>query len=399
VSPHLNQKTRFHSSDNKLHGQNIICFAKDWNEDPTSCNHVLNELSKNNKVLWLNSISTRTPNFSSGRDVRKIIRKVKDFLSGPQQKSENLWVYTPIVLPFPKSKFSTYINLWILRLTFHVLIKKLKLSHFILWTFVPTSEPYCQSLGGDWIIYYCTDSFSNFTSVDTELISNMIRNQARKADVVFATSNLLVEELREFNPNTHLASHGVNYEQFSRALFEETEVPAELASLPKPVLGYYGLIEDWMDQNLLVYLAERHPDWSIALIGKSCVDTSILEAHPNIHLLGRKPHSLLPNYCKGFSVGLIPHHVNELTKHMNPIKLREYLCAGLPIVSTDLPEVHYYGEHCKVAESYEEFERAIQMILHTDTPELRRKRSESMKEEGWGGKVEKIGNTIMSLKL
>lgn len=375
-------------------GENIVCFAKDWAEDPTSCNHVLEELAKTNRVLWLNSISTRSPKLSSGRDLGKIRKKIAGFLSGPKAMKPNLWVFTPVVLPFHNSRLAVALNRIVLRLTISGLRRRLGMRDFQLWTFVPTSEPYVDALGAKLIVYYVTDNWSQFSTVDRERIGRMVKQLAGKADVVFATAHLLVEKLRQDNPQTHLASHGVKHALFAQALEDKTEVPADLAALPKPVLGYYGLIEDWLDQDLLVYLAQRHPDWSIALIGKAMVDTSRLEKMPNIHLLGRKPHSELPAYCKGFSAAIIPHQVNELTRHMNPIKLREYLSAGLPVVSTALPEVSFYPDHCAVARSYEEFDHAAQAAIGADSPAARAARSRDMREETWQSKVQVLGRHV-----
>ena len=370
-----------------MKGQNIICFAKDWSEDPTSCNHVLEELAKENRVLWINSISTRSPNLTNGRDMGKIVRKLASFFRGPKAAGERLWVYTPLVLPFHHNPRAVAINRVLLRTTLCLLRRKLGMGDFQLWTFVPTSAEYVGHLGESLLVYYCTDNWSKFRSMDGERVNSMVERLATQADVVFATSTPILERLSPFNKNAHLAAHGVDYELFSTALNVETEIPADLAALPGPVLGFYGLIEDWLDQGLIAYLAERHPDWSLALVGKTMVDISALARFTNVHFLGRKPHAVLPAYCKGFAVGLIPHHVNELTRHMNPIKLREYLCAGLPIVSTNLPEVKQYGEHCLIANDYAEFERGVQRAIQCDTPELRRRRSESMQIETWRSKV------------
>jgi glycosyltransferase involved in cell wall biosynthesis len=379
-------------------GQNIICFAKDWAEDPTSCNHVLRGLARQNKVLWLNSISTRSPNLSSGRDLGKIWRKLTAFLRGPKAADESLWVYTPLVLPFHHSPAAVVLNRWILKTSLSLLSARLGMRGFQLWTFVPTSSQYVGALGEEFIVYYCTDNWSQFSSVDGEKIGAMVKDLARRADVVFATSRPLVEQLRPNNPQTHLAAHGVNHELFAQAIAPATQVPADLAALPGPVLGFYGLIEDWLDLDLLAYLAGRHPEWTIALVGRVCVDTSKLAGYPNIHFLGRKPHAELPSYCKGFAVGLIPHQVNELTIHMNPIKLREYLSAGLPVVSTALPEVRHYPEHCVVTETYEEFERAVETAIREDTPEARARRSAAMRGENWEQKVQELGEIVMRVK-
>ena len=374
--------------------KNIICFAKDMGEDPTSCNHVLNGLARYNRVLWLNSISTRSPNLGSGRDLGKIFRKIKASLAATRQISDQMWLYTPLVLPFHHRPWAVKLNRLFLRWTFRRLRRKLGMTKYQLWTFVPTSSPYLSALDADKIIYYCTDNWSSFSSVDGSRIADMMGDQARQADLVFATSHSLMEKLKEFNPNTHLAAHGVNYSQFAHALDDDLPLPADVADLKGPVLGFYGLIEDWMDHDLLCYLAEKHADWNIVLVGKVCVDTTRMDRFPNIHMVGRKQHSELPAYCKAFTVGLIPHIVNDLTRHMNPIKLREYLSAGLPIVSTNLPEVLYYGEHCAVTHNYDEFEEACAAAIRDNTPEARRRRSESMKNETWEARLKQIGQII-----
>ena len=370
-----------------ISGQNIVCFAKDWNEDPTSCNHVLRELSKTNKVLWINSISTRSPNLASKRDIGKIFRKLGSFFKGAKQASERMWVYTPLVLPLHHKAWAVVFNRIWLRLTLAVLTRKLGMRGFQLWTFVPTSADYVGHLGEELSVYYVTDNWKAFSSVDGTQIGDMVDRLSSKADVVFATSHSLVESLLPNNPETHLAAHGVEFEKFAQALNPNTPLPADLAKLPGTVIGYYGLIEDWMDQDLITHLAERHPEWSIVLVGAVRTDASKLEKLPNVHLLGRKPHSELPAYCKGFAVGLIPHKVNDLTRNMNPIKLREYVCAGLPVVSTALPEVARYPEQCHVAQNYAEFEQAIINALAQDSPEARKQRSETMRSETWEYKV------------
>ena len=219
-----------------------------------------------------------------------------------------------------------------------------------------------------------------------------------RADVVFATSRPLVEKLSKLNPRTYLASHGVPYQMFARALDESTAMPAELLALPRPVLGYYGLIEEWLDLDLIAHVATRRPEWTIVLVGKTCVDTSRLTRFSNVRFLGRKPHHELPAFCKGFDVALIPHKVNELTRHMNPIKLREYLSAGLQIVSTDLPETRHLPDYCIVARDYQEFEAGIEKALSNDSPLVRRQRSCAMRDETWDRKVEELGATVLRVR-
>jgi glycosyltransferase involved in cell wall biosynthesis len=377
-----------------LSGANIICFAKDWSEDPTSNNHVMKLLSRHNRVLWLNSIAMRTPSLKSSSDLRKIVAKLKHFSRGPELVAPGMWVYTPIVLPFPHSKLASRLNRWILRATLALLRRKLGMRMFQLWTFLPTSVQYVGQLGESAVVYYCTDEWSQFSYLDGQKMAAMERRLCERADIVFATAQSLVESKRVFNRETYLASHGVDHAHFATALSPATRLAPELLALPKPVIGFIGLIQDWIDQDLIAYVAERHPEWSIVLVGKAIVDVARLTRLPNVHLLGRRPYADLPSYCKGFSAGIIPFVLNELTRHVNPIKLREYLSAGLSVVTTPLPEVMPYSEHALIAKEPREFAAALERAVAEDTPALREQRSERMRKEAWEHKVAEIGDRV-----
>ena len=140
-------------------------------------------------------------------------------------------------------------------------------------------------------------------------------------------------------------------------------------------------MHSWFDQGLIRYIAQKRPDWSIALVGRADVDVSTLQGLKNVHLLGRKSYDQLPSYRRGFDVGMIPFVVNELTYHVNPIKLREYFSAGLPVVSTLLREVRYYDKVCTVADSHEAFLAGLEKELAEDSPEKRQERSALMAKE------------------
>ncbi len=381
-----------------LSGENIICFAKDWSEDPTSNNHVMHLLARNNKVLWINSLAMRTPSFSSGKDLSKIARKLKSFFKGVKQVDQNLWVYTPIVLPFPYSKIATWVNQAILKVTIRLLRMKLGMDNFQLWTFLPTSSAYVGKLGEILSVYYCTDEFSKFSYLNEERIPQMEKEMLEKVDLVFATAHSLLERKRQYNLRTYLASHGVDYQHFSRALEADIAIPEDVADIKQPMLGFFGLIHDWIDLELLAYLAEQRPEWTVVVIGQANTDVSHLKRLPNVLLLGRKPYEELPGYCKAFSVGLIPFAINELTEHVNPIKLREYLSSGLPVVSTPLPEVIFYKDICSIAYTREEFLAACDAALANDSPEAKIQRSMVMAEETWEQKVEELGTHVLEVK-
>jgi glycosyltransferase involved in cell wall biosynthesis len=381
-----------------LTGANIICFAKDWSEDPTSNNHVMRLLARDNDVLWLNSIATRAPKLSSGRDLSKIRKKLTSFAAGPQRVDKGLSVFTPLVLPFPHSRAAVRLNREILRGTTAIIRRRMGMHDFQLWSFIPTAVEYFGRLGESFRVYYCTDEWSHFSYVDGARVSAMEAELCKKVDIVFTTSRTLLERKKVFNPETHLASHGVDFEHFAQALDDKTPLAPELVGLKKPILGFFGLVQDWIDLDLIGWLAEQRPDWTIVMIGKVIVDNSRWAKQKNIVWLGRKPYEELPKYCKGFSVGLIPFAINELTRNVNPIKLREYLSAGVPVVSTRLPECAQYPEWCAVADTREQFLAACETAIANDSPEARRHRSDLMRAESWENKVAELGDHILRVQ-
>jgi glycosyltransferase involved in cell wall biosynthesis len=381
-----------------MRDQNIVCFAKDWTEDPTSNNHVMKMLARDNEVLWLNSISTRTPSLASGSDLKKIGRKLASFARGPVQVEPRLSVYTPIVLPFPHSRAAAAVNQQILRASVGLLRRRKGMGDFQLWSFIPTAAQYAGTLGESILIYYCTDEWSQFDSVDGARMAELERDLCGKADLVFTTSRTLLERKKAYNPETHLASHGVDHAHFAAALDARTPVAEEMVGRAKPVLGFFGLIESWIDVDLFAYLAEQRPSWTLAIVGKSKVDVSRLEKYPNVIMTGRKPYQELPGFCKAWDVALCPFVLNELTRNVNPIKLREYLSAGLPVVSTGIPEMLHYPDWCYIANEPAAFLAACERALAEDSPERRRTRSEAMKAETWEAKVQALGEHVMRIK-
>ncbi len=378
--------------------ENIVCFAKDWTEDPTSCNHVMRALSRSSRVLWLNSICARRPNFASKRDLRKIGRKLVSFLKGPREVERNLWVYTPLVLPFPYTRAAVAVNRWILRSTVWLLRKRLGMRDFQLWTFLPTTAEYVGVMGESLAVYYCTDEWSEFPHLGREPVAVMEQELCRKVDVVFTTSRPLLEKKRAYNSETHLASHGVEHALFASALDESTALPSDLQDLPRPVIGFFGLLEGWIDLGLLAAVAERRPDWSIVLVGRVAVDVSRFRDVRNLHFLGRRPYRELPAYAKGFDVAVCPFVPNELARSVNPIKLREYLSAGLPVVATGIPEAAAYAGSCQLVRGPDQFVAACEAAVRDDSPDLRRMRSDAMRHETWERKVDDSLGTTLRVK-
>jgi glycosyltransferase involved in cell wall biosynthesis len=372
----------------------IIAFAKDWQEDPTSNHHVLRELAKTRRVLWLNSIATRKPKLSSTRDLGKLARKVREFVRGPVNVEHDLWVTSPLAVPMPGSRVARAINPAVLRSQIAALRHRLEIDRFQLWTFLPNTADYVGALGEDCAIYYCVDEWSLFSYVDREQTVAAERALLSKVDAVFAVNGPLAEAKRSLNPRTFVSPHGVDHALFAKALDPTTVVPPDLAGLPRPRIGFYGTLRDWVDFELIAHVARKRPDWTVVLIGQQFADLSPIQGLTNVHLLGQKLHYELPAYCKGLDVGMIPYRIDERMTFVNPLKLREYVSAGLPVVSTPVPEVARLSHLAHVARTREELVSAIERALSEGAPAQRAARSLAMQNETWAARVAQVARTV-----
>jgi glycosyltransferase involved in cell wall biosynthesis len=212
-------------------------------------------------------------------------------------------------------------------------------------------------------IYYCIDDYAAFPGVDRHAVRQMDDATTRQADIVFIASDTLLEHKQALNPNTHVSPHGVDVEHFARARSKDLAVPADVAGLPRPIVGYFGLIEQFTDLQLIDELARRQPDWTFLLIGRVAVPTDELPKRPNIHFVGKRSYDDLPAYGSVFDAAILPYRAGSWSHHANPIKLREYLAMGVPVVSVDTPQMRKFSDVIEVARSTDEFHAKLQMVL------------------------------------
>lgn len=376
-----------------IQNQDIICFANDWDSDPLSKKHIMLRLARHNRVLWVNSIGNRNPT-ASPRDLKRVMTKLWAFTRGVRQVADNIYVYSPLAIPFHGNRTARQINSEWLRQSLRGVCHKLGFADPITWTFLPTSADVVGHLGERFIVYQCVDEYSEFTGTDGTAILEMERQLITKANAVIVSSAPLHRRKIRHNRHTYLVTHGVDVEHFRKACSSQTTVPADLAALPGPRIGFYGLIADWVDLKLIRYLALSKPHWSLVLIGKVEADTSDLEGLSNVHLLGRKNYRDLPAYCKGFDVAILPFEVNALTHSANPLKLREYLAAGLPVVATAIPEVERLERLVRIGRSHANFLAHIEKLVAEGLTGPRLAVSRTMDGESWEQKVEEMSEII-----
>lgn len=367
-----------------LKGRDILCFSNDWDGDPLSKTHIMKILSRENRILWVNSLANRRPK-ASPRDLGRIGKKLSDVLRGLSEPWPNLHVLGPLALP-AFGPAARKVNQVVFRRQVLHAMRKLGFRRPISWSFLPSSAPVSGHLGEDLVIYHCVDEFSAFTGTPSE-IAQMEAELASRADLVIVSAERLRAAKAPYNPNVVVVRHGVDHRHFSRALDDATPVHPELRNLPRPILGFFGLIADWVDLHLVRAVADSIPNGSVVLLGKVQSSLAPLAGAPNVHLVGRRPYEELPSWCKGFDVALLPFVENELAASSNPLKAREYLAAGLPVVSTPIPEVETLGL-CRIASGRSAFVEAVRAALGEPGPSP--SRSAAVAHESWEAKVEEI---------
>ena len=372
-----------------LRGRDILCFSHDWTGDPLSKTHLMRVLSKENRILWINAIANRMPT-TSKKDLSRIFKKLKSFAEPIREVERNIFVLNPLAIPAYGSQAVRKFNEKFLLSQVKSAMRKLEFQNPVNVIFNPAAGLLAGKLGEAKLVYYCVDEYTAFTGASRGL-KEIEESLFRKADLVIVSADKLFETKKDFNPNTFIIRHGVDFAHFRKALDENTLVPDEVANLPKPIIGFHGLLADWVDFELIKRTAENFRDGSVVLIGKITVDAErkikVLDGVENIHFLGRKPYAKLPAFCKGFDVALNPFAINDLTLAANPLKVREYLAAGLQVVSTDIPEVRIL-DFCRIGRDHNDFIRQIEAVLADK--QSREKISDSIKAESWEARVDEL---------
>ena len=248
-------------------GKNIVCFANDWQSDPTSKHQVMKILSRTNRVLWINSIGLRRPG-ATAQDASRIVSKLRKFLQGPVEMERDLYVLTPIAIPFHNLPGVSTVNAWLLSWYIRAQIKKLGMEPFQMWSFLPTTASLVKRLKAEKVVYYCVDEWSAFSFLNETLMRKMEESQIEQSDLVIASAEKLYTSKCHLNPHTYLVPHGVDSEHFAQSQCDATALPSELQGLPRPIIGFWGLIHEWIDLELIKQVAVRHPEWSVGAGGQ-----------------------------------------------------------------------------------------------------------------------------------
>lgn len=384
-----------------LRNRDIVCLSSiDWQFIWQGHQEIMSALAANgNRVLFVENTGLRRPSVKDFPRLRKRLTNWWRGTKGFRQERTNLFVYSPVILPFPYSRLARMVNRMLMGRSLSRWMRAAGFGRPIVWTFLPTPlvQDVMRDLNPFVSVYYCIDDLAS-SSAAAWRIAEPERQLFRDADLVFVTSDKLRQRALEQRPDVHLFPFAVSFAKFDKVRETPGGVPDDLAALPRPIAGYVGGIHQWIDFPLLRKTAEAMPDVTFALVGPVHADASAIEGVPNIHLLGQRPHDDVPKYIKGFDVGLVPYCLNEYTANVYPTKLNEYLAMGVPVVATDLPEIRRFnddhGTTVAIASGADAFAAAIRAALGGSTDEVRAERVAVARKNSWSDRIAEMSALI-----
>ena len=370
----------------------FVVFGDDWGRHVSSMQHLCLRLLDRSTIVWFDGIGHREPSLSAA-DARRALQKARSMLRGrgsrpaaapaiaPAATGPRPHVHVhPRVLPWHLNPVAAAFNRWSLRRDIRRAIDRaLALpgadpSRLVMVTGSPPSAPVAGTFGERAVIYYCMDDFLELPGTSPRMMDVMERRLLARADAVVATARRLVEKKRCATGQGHHLPQGVNYAHFA----EPRPVPAELAGLPRPIVGFAGGVGAAVHLETVRAIAQANRRGSVVLVGPVTLPPSALDL-PNVHLLGARPYSELPAYVQAFDAGIIPYVENDWTRAVDPLKLLEYLAAGIPVVASPLPEVMKYAHAVAVAPLGDAFvEATMRAALATHPSERERGRAEAL---------------------
>lgn len=376
--------------------QDILCFSSiDWDFVWQGHQEIMSTLARQgHRILFVENTGVRNPRLQDLSRIQKRLAKWRRSLQGFwQTKEENLYIFSPLVLPFPYARLALRINRWLLVSALKRWMRILEFDKPICWTFLPTplTLEVIRSISLRALVYYCIDSFIDSTPAAGR-IAHSEQTLLKQADLVFVTSEQLFQYAAQWNPQVHLFPFGVSFQLFEQARDAAGGPPEELKPLRRPIVGYVGGIHRWLDQELLSQTARSCRDCTFVLVGPEQTDVAHLRREPNIVLLGQKPHGQLPHYIKHFDVGIIPYRLTEYTRNVYPTKLNEYHAMGKPVISTPLQEIlafnRRYQDLVRIASTGQDFRYQIRNALGEDTRAVRELRIRSAQDNTWSHRIE-----------
>lgn len=372
----------------------VVCFAGGdwWYHHPHSYNHLMRQFAKEVKVLYVNSLPVG--GVGGGKSSRRVLNKLKSAFRFFKRVDDKLFIFTPFFIPMKDSKFLLEVNSILLNIQIGLLTFILNMRDPLFWITNPNGYIYLRKAGRRKTVYQVVDKVPAYRHAG-KMTFEFDRKLSEEADLIFTPGRVLFEEKSTLFPSKSFRiRHGVDVGHFSA---RSDSRPADFPSNGKKTFTYWGSIDyKKVDYDLLKFLSEKNTEYNILLIGR-IFDFRVEDflSCKSIFFIGEKSYEELKCYAS-FSDGfLIPWDSrDEMNRNASPIKLREYLSTGKPIVATYIPEFEEFKDLIYISKDKEDFLNNLKKASSENSPAMQNKRIDSVKENSWRKIYEEIDSRI-----
>lgn len=354
---------------------------------------VMRRLAKRWPVLFVNSLGVRVPSLKDNRlFAQRIGRKLKSLARGLVEVEPGFWVFSPFSVP---GEIGQRLSNWALAPQIRLAAARAGIRRPLLWVHCPAGAALTESFDAVHVVMQRTDRFEAFPEADPTTVARQIAHIKKRADlVVYAASHLMHEEAGSVARQV-LITHGVDVDRFAAAGEGHGVVPADVANIAGPRVGFIGGIDaHTFDPELFVEVAGRLPGVSFVMVGGCSLEEGWCPLS-NVHFLGRKPYDEVANYMAASDCLIMPWNASDWIKACNPIKLKEYLAVGRPVVTTDFDALEGWRDLVAAVKGPEAFAAAIRRAL--DTPYDACAARERVACETWEGKAHLLAQALVGL--
>ena len=368
-----------------------IVFGDDWGAHPSTTQHLIVNLPREDRILWVDSIGMRQPKLRVV-DVRRIWNKARRLLTHTPRElggssAKLAGQIKPKVIPWHLNPMGISFNLMSLSMSVGGRLRDLGMDSPVLLTSNPVVVNYLPAIPYSRSAYLRLDDYARLPGVDPLLVLRTDNAMIQRSDAVFATARGLLPH-GGLSEKGHYLPQGVDFDNFVRLPLEPPGTK---------VLGFFGLVAEWMDFELIEAVARAAPDWRLDFVGPVQYKPSRITKLPNIRFLPPVPFNELPDALSEWAAAWIPFEVSELTAAVNPLKIREYLAAGLPSLCTPLPEVSNTSYEVAITNNPHQVVDWLNTILAEDSLQTREARRDSVKDDTWANRSAQMRAVIEGL--
>jgi hypothetical protein len=371
----------------------LLVFSDDWGRHPSSCQHLIRELLPRFRVIWVNTIGTRKPRFNLStlsRAWEKLSHWFSPKRSGDEPLPFTLQVVSPRMWPWFSHRWDRWLNRKLLVRQLESLLSPHQ-GFVVAITTLPITADLVGRLRVSRWIYYCVDDFGQWPGLDGTTLQTMERELVQKVDIIVAAGTELQSRIQAMQRQSFLLTHGVDLNLWHASSSERAEC---LDGLDRPLAVFWGLIDRRMDLEFIRAISSRMTSGTIVLVGPTADPDPSLAAIPRVVLRPAVPYSVLPAVAREAAVLIMPYADLPVTRAMQPLKLKEYLAAGRPVVVRNLPAVTEWMDCLDIAESPKEFADLVLSRLDGVIPPGQLHARSRLEQEGWAAKAEQFAEIL-----